>query len=165
MMAALPNTSSFFNHLNGSGGRGRTMRRWPMALLVAMLAMLMASPLATAGVTWCRSDPIVRLGNVEYSIVVSLPEQNLPQIDDALRFWFFSPYGTTQQTLSLDAGFNGLGEVVRYGSYLRPWHTMILDVRHTGERFPVMVDVYQNGTHFRSVSGSSGLIVLTLPLS
>jgi hypothetical protein len=141
------------------------MRRWSLSLLFAILALLVVSLPATAGVTWCRTDPVVRLGNVEYSIVVSIPEQNLPQVNDALYFWFYSPHGTAQQTLMLDAGYNGFGEVVQYGYYLLPWHTMVLDVRHSGERFPVMVDVYRNGEHFRSVSGSSGWIALTLPLS
>jgi hypothetical protein len=141
------------------------MRRWSLSLLFAMLALLVVSLPATAGVTWCRTDPVVRLGNVEYSIVVSIPEQNLPQVNDALYFWFYSPYGAAQQTLMLDAGYNGFGEVVQYGYYLLPWHTMVLDVRHSGERFPVMVDVYRNGEYFRSVSGSSDWIVLTLPLS
>src|SRR5687768_6707238 len=91
-------------------GKGRTMRRLILSASFGLLATLILAVPALAGVTWCRADPIVRLGADEYQIIVSVPDANVGQIDDALYFKFTSPYGTVQETLFLDAGFNGEGE-------------------------------------------------------
>jgi len=118
-----------------------------------------------AGVTWCRADPIVRLGADEYQIIVSVPDANVGQIDDALYFKFTSPYGTVQETLFLDAGFNGEGEQVEYGYDGGTRHKLVLDVKHSGDKFPVLVEIYRNGQFFTSVTGTSDLIKVDLPAS
>lgn len=139
------------------------IRRSGVAGGMSLLALILLSAPALAGVSWCRADPIVLLDGVKYQIIVSVPEQNVQQIDDALLFKFTTRSGSTNEVLFLDAGFNGHGEEVEFESHRSVVARMYLDVKHNGDKFPVVVDIYKNGQLAKTVEGTSDTVITALP--
>ncbi len=136
--------------------------------LLGLLAVLVFALPVGAGISWCRADPIVRLGQTEYQIIVAVPEQNVPQVAGSLDFVFASPKGTSQEVLFLDSGFNGYGETVRFMTFeSQAWdsssHRMALSFKSTGQSFPIQVEVYKNGKLATVFTGTSNGIKVTLP--
>ena len=140
------------------------MRRLLASIPLGLLALLLFAMPVGAGVSWCRADPIVRLGDDVYQIIVSVPEHNVKQIDDQLLFEVYSPKSVAQELLYLDAGFNGHGERVDFKRHSKQQHTINLDVKHNDDKFPVLVEVYRNGELYQTVEGTSDVIWMHLPL-
>jgi hypothetical protein len=87
------------------------------ALVLALLAALLAVTPAGAGVSWCRADPIVRLDGTEVQILVAVPEQYVALVNGPIDVEVYTPRWVTQELVMTDAGFNGYGETVQFGSY------------------------------------------------
>lgn len=139
----------------------------PAAILAVLAAVILTMPVG-AGVSWCRADPIVELGDTKYQVFVAVPEHNVPQVVGSLDFTFASPKGTDQEVLFLDSGFNGHGETVTFMTYDprsrdSRGHMMSLSFKYTGAAFPIMVEVYKNGKLATVVEGTSSGMKIALP--
>jgi len=140
------------------------MKRFATAATLGLLALLvLALPGATAK-RWCMTEPIVRLGGVEYQILVGVPDQNTAQIIGPLAFVIVTPEDLSHALLFTDAGYNGHGEKVVFTQREISKHRVYLDVPHTGNTFPVLVEVYQNGELLVSAEGTSDVMQVDLPV-
>lgn len=92
------------------------MRKWMVSLSLAMLAVLVLTMPAAAGRKWCARDPIVALNGHEMQMWVGIPEEYVSLVTGAVEVRISVPSGVNTQTLFLDAGFNGFGEKVTYGT-------------------------------------------------
>jgi hypothetical protein len=130
----------------------------------AILLLVVAAPVG-AGRSWCRADPIVRLGGTEYQIIISVPEENLKQIDGALRFEIYSPVGTEQELLFVDSGFNGHGEEVAFKETSSiATHMFYLDVPQNDRDFLVLMDVFVDGKLISTARGTSMEMIVPIPI-
>lgn len=140
----------------------RTRRQWAASLVLAIMATLLVALPANAGVGWCRADPIVQLGNDEYQVIVSIPESNVPQVVGSLDFIIISPRWMSQELLFVDAGFNNFGETVLFKQTYYWNHVFVLTMPYVGQPFPVLVEIYKNGTLVKSATGTSNLVMVTV---
>ncbi len=129
-----------------------------------ILLLVVAAPVG-AGRSWCRADPIIRLGGTEYQVIVSVPEENVQQVDGALLFEIYSPAGTEQEVLFVDSGFNGHGEeVVLMEHKSQATHLFVLDVQQSGKDFLVVMDIYVDGELIQTARGTSKEIRVPVPI-
>ena len=91
------------------------MKRRGLSLVLPLLALLVGVLPARAGESWCFSDPIVRLNGTRIQILVGIPEGYQPLVNGPIEVEIKTPDGTTRELILTDAGFNGHGEVVRFG--------------------------------------------------
>jgi hypothetical protein len=137
--------------------------KWATTALVAVVAALMMAAPALAGVTWCRSDPIVSLDNDTYQIIVSIPAENVGQVDGALNFNVASPRSVDQELVFTDSGFNGYGEAVNFNHAAWVNHRFFLTIPYHGVSFPVLMDLYKNGVWVKSAVGTPDGVLLMVP--
>jgi len=131
----------------------------------ALIALAIVVAPAGAGRSWCRTDPIVRLGDTEYQLIVAIPHENVPQVDGALLFEISSPVGTEQELLFVDSGYNGYGEEVTFSEQAsKGTHLFTLGVQQTGKDFQVMVEVYVDGKLVSKAMGTSRGMQIPLPV-
>jgi len=131
----------------------------------ALVALAIVIAPVGAGRSWCRTDPIVRLGDTEYQLIVAIPYENVPQVDGALLFEISSPAGTEQELLFVDSGYNGYGEEVTFSEHASMGsHLFTLDVQQTGTDFLVMVEVYVDGKLVSKATGTSRGMQVPLPI-
>lgn len=90
-------------------------KRLSAALITGMLAMLILTIPASAGVTWCRADPIVEVEGYRVQILVGVPEGYEQYVNGPIKTKIDVPRGLTRKVIFLDAGFNGYGETVTWG--------------------------------------------------
>lgn len=149
------------------------MKRFATAATLGVLAMLILVLPGAAAWRWCITDPIVRLGNDEYQVLVSVPEEFVPQVNGPLYFEIYSPRVFEQELLFVDAGYNGHGETVVFKRHARLHHTFYLKVPNSASDddddddengFPVLVEIYKNGTLIKSTTGTSDGIWMHVPL-
>ncbi len=88
------------------------IRRVMTASCLGLLAVLLLVMPATAGVTWCRADPIVELGGTEVQVWVAMDAEYEHLVTGPIRVTFFSPSKVSKETTFLDPGFNDHGEEV-----------------------------------------------------
>jgi hypothetical protein len=105
---------------------------------------------AGAGISWCMSDPIVRLGGTRLQFWVSILAEDLPFVTGPVACRVLTAKGVSREVLFIDAGFNGYGETVAFGD--------MASSAQPGAPFPasVWVDVPN------SKQGSKFLIVLEI---
>jgi hypothetical protein len=105
-------------------GKGRTMRRFSdlrtsrqflAALVCGLLATIVLTMPAMAGVTWCRADPIVRVHGYEIQMWVGVPEGYEQYVNGPISFKIDTPPGIERKVIFTDEGFNGYGETVTWG--------------------------------------------------
>ena len=84
------------------------------ALVVALLTALLVAPQsARAGVTWCRSDPVVRLNGTLVDVQIAIPVEYQLRVIGPTRFEIQTPKGISRSLYLSDPGFNLQGiEVV-----------------------------------------------------
>jgi hypothetical protein len=94
-----------------AAGSARAARRTlvPLALVVAVL--ICASPRVSAGIAWCKTDPIVAVGDESVNIYVSAPETILGAATGPTDVVVYVPVGSATEVLFTDPGF-GYGETV-----------------------------------------------------
>lgn len=76
----------------------------PSMGLLAVLVMLTA-PSVDAGVTWCRSDPVVNIGGKRAHVWVSGGEGILESVTGPTRVKIFVPEGVDYELIRMDEGF------------------------------------------------------------
>lgn len=141
------------------------MRRFVVAASIALLVIMSIGSTVSAARGWCARDPIVELDGVEYQLIVSIPWENVPQVNGELLFEFSSPKGTQRELIFEDEGFNGYGERIEFkdGAAANA-HTFFMKIQRTGSDFPALLDVYRNGTLIASKLGDSNGISITVPI-
>jgi hypothetical protein len=90
------------------------VRKLSASLCLVLLALVIFAAAASAGVTWCRSDPIVELNGKRVQIWVAVPEQYASQVSGPIQIEINAPAVVNRQLLLTDAGFNGQGESVSF---------------------------------------------------
>ena len=89
-------------------------RRWVCrALGVAILALGFIDPSASAGVGWCRTDPVVVVDGRVADIFVSARFDDLSKINGPTEIVVSTPVGIDAELVIATAGF-GYGEKVRF---------------------------------------------------
>ena len=92
------------------------MRRYLLSTSLALLALLLLALPAGAGVSWCRSDPIISLnGKVSNTWVLTPNEIFLERANAPTRVVYTIPEDVEAELLFTDEGF-GLGYEVRFVS-------------------------------------------------
>jgi hypothetical protein len=158
-------------------GKGRTMRRFSShgarrqavaALAFGVLATIIISVPAFAGVSWCRADPIVRIHGYTIQMWVGVPEGYEQHVNGPISFKIDTPPGIERTVIMTDAGFNGYGETVTWGD---TWGQAKLTVKvpmnqaalGTGVKVPVELTIKSPwGTHV--MYGDHTGTFLTVPL-
>ena len=131
---------------------------------IALIALLVVAGGSLAS-GWCRADPIVRLGDTEYQILVAVPNENQHQVDGELLFEIYSPEDSEQELLFIDAGFNGYGEKVVFKRHeAEDYHMVYLDVPKNGDDFPVIVEVFVDGELIIEQLGDSDVMWVQIPI-
>ncbi|MDQ3327286.1 MAG: hypothetical protein M3506_02015 [Chloroflexota bacterium] len=106
------------------------MKRFPVAALICLLAVLFTSVPADAGVVWCKRDPIVLLDGTTVQILVGIPKQYVPLVNGPVDVRIWHPRSVDHTLLFTDTGFNRHGETVRFGALTgRPWYTGAFETR------------------------------------
>ncbi len=139
------------------------MRRIPLpkrflsALLMGLLAIIVVTVPAFAGVSWCRADPIVRLNGTDVQIWVAVPEQYQSLVNGPIEVSIGVPGSVSREVVLLDSGFNGYGETVTFTDRGRVWYggrfITVITIRvpvavsapYEAYSIPVQVEVVQNG--------------------
>lgn len=88
------------------------LRRFATAATLGLLAVIILAFPATAGVNWCRSDPIVRLNGTDVQILVAVPEEFVKFVNGPIHVKIKAPKDVEREIIMTDAGFNGHGEKV-----------------------------------------------------
>ena len=90
------------------------MRHPLAAFFVSLLAIAALCGSASAGRGWCRSDPIVQIGNTSLQIWIAIPEADQPSVTGPINVVITVPVGTPHSVLLTDGGFNGYGEAITW---------------------------------------------------
>jgi hypothetical protein len=83
------------------------------ALLVSLLTLALAVPGTSAGVGWCRDDPLVVIDGKVANIFVSAKFRDLPKVTGPTEFVVTTPVGVAGALAVEGPGF-GYGEDVRF---------------------------------------------------
>ena len=92
-------------------------RRQMLAALVCglMAALVLAMP-ASAGVSWCRADPIVAIEGYRVQMWIGVPQEYVQHVNGPVSFKIDTPSNFSRRVVMTDAGFNGHGETVQWGN-------------------------------------------------
>src|SRR3954447_21144899 len=90
------------------------MHKKRCAITLAALAIIVLTLPVSAGKLWCQRDPIVRLNGTDTHILVAVPEQYAALVNGPVQIEISTPAGVTREVTFIDAGFNGLGEVITF---------------------------------------------------
>ena len=141
------------------------MTRAASIALATIFALILVSGPASAGRLWCRADPIVRLDGVEYQVFISIPDENVPEVNGPLVFDVYSPRDTAHELIFVDAGFNGHGETVEFREHDKAFvHTFFAKVSRTGSDFPALIEVFQDGVLIASAEGTSNGVSVSVEI-
>lgn len=90
--------------------------RCPRAVQALALLILVATltiPSATAGVAWCRTDPIVVIDDQVADLFIDVRFDDLPSVNGPTEIVIFTPVDVTTRLATPGVGF-GRGENVRF---------------------------------------------------
>lgn len=153
------------------------MRRLSLSALVLLIPLLLLALPAHAEVEWCKSDPVIRLNGTLVQIWVAIPAEYQALVDGPVEFEIRTPKGVVRELVSTDDGFNGYGEVVRFGDLKGVVEngTFPTEVRvrvpidwsqlESDKPIPVQVEVIPENAGAVVVRGTSDLTRVTLPVS
>ncbi|MDQ3855182.1 MAG: hypothetical protein M3281_02150 [Chloroflexota bacterium] len=141
------------------------MRQLSASILITVIASLMLLPPASAALTWCKRDPIVRLNGTEVQILVGVPRQYESLVNGPVDVEVRTPRSVRREVVLKDSGFNGYGETVTFrnaGTADRESGSFETRVRvqlpidssrlAEGEEVPVLVEVLpENGVKVTAV--------------
>jgi len=91
------------------------MRRFTVAAMVGLIAVLTLALPASATRGWCARDPIVTIGGTTVQIWVAIPDGFEPFVEDAVEVKVKAPKNLARRLIYTDEGFNGHGEKVSWG--------------------------------------------------
>lgn len=90
------------------------MKRLVLAVFPALLIFgLLAMP-ASAGVQWCRTDPIIAVNGEEVNVWLSIPQQWEAAVNGPSAFTITLPSDVDREVVFMDEGLNGYGETVTF---------------------------------------------------
>ena len=113
------------------------MRRMLITATMALLALLVGTMPAQAGVTWCRADPIFSVNGKIAHVYVSTYHENLNKAMAPTRVKITVPAGASTKLLYMDNGFG-------YGYDVTFHQSRSLSVTSSGTQ--VKVEVYVPAT-------------------
>jgi hypothetical protein len=146
------------------------IRRLTTASCVSLLALLLLAMPAAAGVSWCRSDPIVVLDGTEVQVWVAMESDYEHLVSGPIQVTIFTPNKVSKETTYLDDGFNGNGEEVRFrhrdkvaddGSFpveIRvrvPLDNRLLYQEYGLTEIPVLIEVISSDGQVIAIEGSN----------
>lgn len=145
------------------------MRRLALSAILPLLAVLLFAVPAGAGLTWCKSDPIVRLNGTEVQIWVAIPEEYQAYVNGPIDVEVATPKAVTREVVFTDEGFNGHGEEVRFtdlkGPVMHKTFPVVIRVKVPIDRaslgsnvtIPVQVEIVPDNAAAIIVSGTTNL--------
>jgi len=89
----------------------RSLRIPPLLVLLVLLAT--AHPV-TAGVLWCKSDPIISLNGTLVDVTVDIPLDKVPLVIGPVAYTIQTPASVVRSVVLSDPGFNAKGITVRF---------------------------------------------------
>lgn len=157
-------------------GKGRTMQRIKImkrlsaAFVMGLLALVVLTVPAFAGVTWCRADPIVKLNGEDVQIWVAVPKEYASKVTGPIDVTIHVPSTVSTKVIFLDAGFNGYGETVKFvkaGSTLQGGiipMTVVAKVPMNGtyESVPVQMEIIHDDQASQFFYGSQYVATATM---
>ncbi len=90
------------------------MRRLVISTLIPILAILVLTLPARAGLIWCKSDPVVSLNGTLVDIQVDIPLDYVPLVNGPTRIEIQTPKSVVRELILSGPGFNGYGEEVLF---------------------------------------------------
>ena len=75
------------------------------ALALVFLALALTAHGATAGISWCRTDPVVDIGGKRAHVFVASPVDVLPAVTGPTQVVIAVPVGVPTQLIEVDSGF------------------------------------------------------------
>ncbi len=88
------------------------MRHPLLSALSAILAVLVLVLPASAGYTWCKSDPVISLDGTLVDITVAVPLEYVPAVNGPINIEVKTPKTVQRELVLSDLGYNGHGVVV-----------------------------------------------------
>ncbi len=88
------------------------MRRYAAIHLLPLLALLALTLPAHAGLTWCKSDPVVSLDGTLVDITVGIPLEYVPLVKGPTRIEIQTPESVARRLIASGPGYNGYPEEV-----------------------------------------------------
>jgi hypothetical protein len=88
------------------------MRRIVAKLAIVLFALVSWVAPASAGMTWCKSDPVVTLNNAIVDVSVAIPLEYVPLVNGPVQYEIQTPVFTKRQVILNDVGYNGHGSKV-----------------------------------------------------
>jgi hypothetical protein len=123
-------------------------RRWMVGFLLGLSAMLFVVMPASAGVMWCRTDPVVSLNYKQVQVLVAVPDQYKDAVSGPVQVQIDVPSVVRTRLISTDSGYNGYGEKVTFttnnGSLMPDksfYSTVVVQVPMNGVYTSVQVQV------------------------
>jgi hypothetical protein len=86
-------------------------RHTAFSLLVALIVLVGATSPASASRKWCHRDPVFQVGSTLISVDVAVYEDQQSHVTKPAAVTLIVPPGVSANLVSVDEGFNGLGEV------------------------------------------------------
>jgi hypothetical protein len=109
------------------------LRRFAIAPLIALLALLIVAAPASAGVAWCSRDPVLKVNGQVVDVLVSSYTGMTASANGPLRLTVTVPSGVSASVIASDNGFGyGYTISVKTSTTLKASSTSI----------PVRVEVY-----------------------
>lgn len=90
------------------------MKRRCLSAILALSALLELAFPASAGLSWCKTDPIVTISGTAVQILVSLPQEYTQYVDGAIKVNLTTTKGVDRRVIITDSGYNGNGETVNW---------------------------------------------------
>ncbi len=90
------------------------MRRSVVSILIPLLVVLVLALPTQAAVTWCKTDPTVRLNGTLVDITIGIPLEYVPLVNGPVRFEIQTPPEVARQVIFTDLGYNGYGVEVTF---------------------------------------------------
>lgn len=149
-------------------GISSTVRR--LAVIVAIFALVgivFVRPVG-AGVTWCKTDPVVMLDGVIVDISSAIPLEYVPLVNGPVVYEVQTPKETSRQLILNDLGYNGHGSIVKFTNGNGVVRDSNIPVRVTvhipidtsrlspGEQVPVELTIIAEDLTLATTQGTSG---------
>ena len=143
------------------------MTRRFFSAFLPLLAILLLSVPAQAGLGWCRSDPILTLDGKQVQVLVYIPGEYEPLVDNPTRVEIKTPQQVSRKLIMTDAGLNNKGYDVSFSdigdsearmtstSY-RIWVHVKPPIK-TSDIVPVMVEVVLPDGSVQTLMGNNSV--------
>jgi hypothetical protein len=90
------------------------MKRVMLSIVIPLLVMLVSVLPVNAGLTYCKSDPIIQLNGTLVDISVAIPLKYVPLVNGPVSYEIQTPKSTVRELILSDAGYNGHGITVTF---------------------------------------------------